>query len=147
MHNQNAQLFAKPLDRHAKERGINLFAGFGHVAEAAGGGGIGGVHHLAGAGHPAHQPFAKPHPGLVHGLFLETLGRAKLQRLLVAEEIDGADLGAHGIGGQMGDLVEARLPGGILGHGVAQPPQQLAAFTLETVGHGALAPSCSSYQL
>ena len=92
---QHAERFAEPLDRHAEEGGIGLFAGLRHVAKAARGGGVIGVDHLAGAGDAAHETFAEPHPRLVHGLGVETFGGAEFERFLVAEEIDRADLGAH----------------------------------------------------
>ncbi len=135
LHHQNAQLFAQPLDRHTKEGRINLFAGFGHVPEPAGRRGVGGVHDLAGAGHAANQAFAQPHPRLVHGFGVQTFGCTKLERVFIAEQVDRAHFGAHAVGGQVGDAVKPFLPGGLFGHQVAQPPQQLPAFAFESVGH------------
>ena len=56
---------------------------------------IGGVDRLRGLGDAADQTLAQPHPGLVHGFGVQTLGGAEFQRFGVAEQIDRADLGAH----------------------------------------------------
>jgi hypothetical protein len=98
LHHQDAQLFADALDRHAEERGEHLLPGLGHVAKALFRRRIGGVDRLAGARDAADKPLAQPHPGLVDGLLLQPLGRAKFQRLGIAEEIDRADLGPHADG-------------------------------------------------
>ena len=135
---QHPQLGAEPLDRHAEEAGIDLFAGFGHVAEPAGRGSIRGIDRLAGGGDAAHQALAQFHPGLVHGLFLEALGGTEFQRFTVAEEVDRADLCPDAVGRQVGDLVQARLSGGILGHRVAKPAKKLAAFRFGICRHGCL---------
>ena len=135
LHHQNAQLFAEPLDRNAAEAGIDLLAGLGHVAKAALGRGVGGVHHLSGARDAAHQTLAQLHAGLVHGLLLEALRGAEFERVLVTEQVDRTHLGHHRIRGQMGDLVQPRLTRGLFGHGVAQPAKKLAAFAFRGLRH------------
>ena len=132
---QNAQFFTKSLDGDAEEGGIDLFPGFGHEAEALFLRGVGGVDDAAGAGDAADETFAQFHARLVDGFCLEALGRAEFKGFGVAEKVDGADFGAHRIGGQMRDLVQPGLTRAVLGHGVAQPAQQLAAFGFGLFGH------------
>ena len=43
LNHQNAKVLAKALDRHATERGINLFPGLRHIAEPFGLGRVGSV--------------------------------------------------------------------------------------------------------
>ncbi len=122
LYHQHAQGFAQPLDRDAEERGIALFAGLRHVAETGLGRRVGGVDHAPGLGDAAHQPLAQAHAGAMHRLGLQTLGRAKLQRVGIAEQVDRADLGPHTVRDQVGDLVQAGLTGIAAGHDLAQPP-------------------------
>ena len=128
LHDQNAELFTESLDRNAEKGGIDLLPGLGHVAEPRGGRRIRGVDDPAGAGDAAHEALTEFHTGLVDGFGFQTLGRAQLERVIVAKEIDGAHFGAHRIRRQMGDLVEPRLTGRILGHRVAQSAEELAAL-------------------
>ena len=132
---QHAKPFADPLDRHTKERGVNLFPGFRHEAKAALCRGIAGVHRGGGAGHAAHQAFAQLHAGLVDCAAFQTFGRTKLQRFGVAEQVDRTHLGSDGIRDQMGDPVKPLLPLPALGQGIAQAAQQLAAFGFHAFGH------------
>ena len=89
----------------------------------------------AGARDAAHQPLAQPHPRLMDGFLLQPLGRAKFQRVVIAEQVDRADFRADAVGNQVGDAVKTFLPGAGLGQGIAQAPEQLAAFTFRAVGH------------
>ncbi len=78
---QDAQHLAQALDRHAQERGVDLFARLGAVLEAGGMRRVVGGDGLGGVGDPAHQALAQAHPGLVHGGLLQAGGRAQLQRV------------------------------------------------------------------
>ena len=133
LHDQNAQLLAHALDRHAQERGIHLFPRLGHEAEARLGGRVGGVDRLAGAGHAAHQPLAQPQPGLMHRLGAQPFGRAQFQRLRIAEQIDRTDLGPDRIGDVVGDVVEPVLARPRRGKRVPEPLKQLAGFAFGQV--------------
>ena len=135
LHDKDAELFAQPLDRDAEERGIDFLARLRHVAEAALGRCVGGVDGVRGLGDAAHQPLAQLHPRLVDGFLLQPLGRAKFQRVVIAEQVDRADFRADAVGNQVGDAVKTFLPGAGLGQGIAQAPEQLAAFTFRAVGH------------
>ena len=135
LHDQHAQLFADPLDRHAEERGIDLLARLGHEAKTLFARRIGGVHRQARARDTADQPLAQLHPGLVDSGLVQPLGRAQLQRLGIAEQIDRTHLGPHRIGDQMGDLVQPFLPlGGGCQH-IAQAAQKFAAVAFAAFGH------------
>ena len=144
LHDKHAQLFAEALDRHAHERAIGLFAGFGHVSKSGRGRGVIGIDHLARARDAAHQPLAETHPGLVDGLGFQALGGAKLQRVLVAEQVYRTDLGVHLLGDEPGDLVEPRLSARVLGHDGAQAAQHLAAVGLGRLGHCGQSPGAVS---
>ena len=135
LHHQHAQLFADPLDRHPEERAEDLFAGLGHEAKALFRRRIGGVDRARAARDPPYQPFAQAQPGVVHRGFLQPLGGAQLERLGIAKQVDRAHLGAYRIGDQMGDTVQPVLTLAGDRQAVAQPPQQLAAFTFAVVGH------------
>ena len=137
---QNAKLFADPLDGHAEEGGIDLFPGFGHVAKALFARGIGGVDGKARARHPAHKTFAQFHARLVDGFGLQPFGGAEFEGFGIAEEVDRADLGSHGIGDQMGDAVKPVLPAPGGGERVAQPAQEFAAFAFGPFRHGCSCP-------
>ena len=135
LHDQHAELFAQALDRQAGEGGIDLLARLRHVSETRFRGGVGGVDRPARARDPSDQALAQAHPGLVDRFGLQALGRAKLQRLGIAEQIDRADLGPHLVGDEMGDLVQTRLTGRFLGHRGAEPRQHAAAVSLEICAH------------
>ena len=135
LHHQNAQHFAKPLDRHPEKGRIGLFPGFGHVAEAARAGGVIGVDDLAGAGHAAHEALAQFHAGFVDRAGIQALGGAEFQRVLVTKQVDRAHLGAHFLGDQCRDSVQPLLAGGVFGHDGAKAAQHLAAVGLEVLRH------------
>ena len=79
----------------------------------------------AGARHATDKAFAQPQPGHVDGFGLQPLGRAKFQRVDIAEQIDRTDLGSHRIGDVMGDLVQPVLTATGRRQCVTQPPEQL----------------------
>ena len=135
LHDQHAQPLAHALDRHAEERGENLLPRLRHIAEALFRRRIRRIHRRGRARHAPHKALTQLHPRLVDRLFLEALSRAKLQRILIAEQIDRADLGPHAIGNQMCDAVQTVLPLAGQGETVAQTPQQFAAVTLTAFGH------------
>ena len=132
---ENAQLFAQPLNRHAKEGGIDLFPRLRHVAETAFRRGVAGVDRGGGFGDAPDQAFAQPHPRLVDRFLLQALGRAKLKRLVIAEKIDGTDLRLHRIRDQVGDAVQPFLPLSRLRKRVPQAPEELATFAFRPFGH------------
>ena len=130
LHDQHAEGFAESLDGDAQHGAISLFPGFRHVAEAAGARRVIGVDDVAALGDAADEAFAEAHAGLVDGLGLEALGGAELERVLVAEEVDRADLAMHLFGDQPRDAVKARLAGRVLGHHRAQAAEHLPAVGL-----------------
>ena len=77
-------------------------------------GGIGGVDDPALLGDASYQTFAQTHAGFMDGFGVQAFGRAKLKRLGIAEQIDGAHFRAHRIGDQMGDAIKPRLPCAVL---------------------------------
>ena len=135
LHDQHAQPVAQPLQRHAEEGGVDLLPRLRHVAEALLGGRIGGVDELARLGDAADKPFAKAHPRLVNRFRAEALRGAKLQRVVIPEEIDRADLRLEGGGDEARHPVQPFLPRRRKRQGIAKAPQQLAAITLAQVGH------------
>ena len=135
LYDQNAQLFAQTLDRHTQEAGINLFPCFRHVAETTFRRRIGGVDQRSGLGDATNQTFAHTHARLVDRFGLQTFGGAKLKGFFVAEQIDRAYLGSHGIRGEVRNLVQSFLPRGLFGHGITQTSEQFTTFAFGTVRH------------
>lgn len=88
-----------------------------------------------GASNAAHQPFAQAQAGLVDRGLFQPLGRAKLKRFGVAEQIDRADLRPHQIGDVMGDLVKTVLSAAGRRRCLAQPQKRLAQITVLAFGH------------
>ena len=111
----DAEGFAKTLDRHAEEGREDLLAGLGHEAEALFTRRVGGVDRALGAGHAADETLADAHPGVMDCLGVQALGGAQLQGFGIAEQVDRADPDAHAIGNDGRDPVKPFLTGRILG--------------------------------
>ena len=135
LHDQHAELFANPLDRHAKEGGKDFLAGLRHEAEALFGRGIGGVDRKTGAGDPAHQTLTQLHPGFVDSTLFQTLGGAQFQRFGVTKEVDRANLGSHAVGDEMGDAVQPVLPLGGNGQHIAQAAKKFSTVAFAAFRH------------
>ena len=130
LNNQNAHRLAQALNRHAKEAGEDLLAGFRHETKAFGRRRVRLIHWVLGAGDAAHKAFADAHPGLVDGFGVQTFCGTQLQRIGIAKQIDRADFRAHLIGNDMSDAVKPFLPCAILGQSVAQTSKKFAAFAV-----------------
>ena len=135
LNDQHAQLVAQPLDWYATKRRKDLFAGLRHIAEPLGRGRIRLIYHAPIAGNPANKTLTQPHARLVNGLGFKTLCRAQLQRLRIAEEINGTDFRAHRMRDQLRNAIKPGLTGARFGQRVLQPPEQLAAFTVARLHH------------
>ena len=62
----------------------------------------------------------------MHGFALEAAGREQLERAVVAQHVERADVRVHVVGDEIDDLVEAILRSQRLRHGFAQLPEQHA---------------------
>ena len=137
LHDKDAQLFTNPLDRHAKEGGEQLLPRLGHVAKALFGRCVGGVDRQSGSGDAANKAFAQLHPGFVNGVGVQPFGGAKLQRFGIAEQVDGANLGADAVSDEVGDVVKPVLPLAGGGKAVAQAAEEFSAVAFGAFRHRA----------
>jgi hypothetical protein len=133
---EHAEHLAEALDRHAEEGRVDLLAGLGHEAEARGLRRVAGRERCRRLRDPADEALAEAQPGKMDGLGLEPLGRAEFEYVLVAAEIDRADLGHEAVGDQPDDPVQPLLPLGRLGQGLAQSREEDAAVNRLREGHG-----------
>ncbi len=115
---------AAAQDRHAEEREIDLFTGFGLVGKGRVTLGIGQRQGLGAGRDEADQPLSLAHRGLVDGFPVEPLGRVELEASVGVKHVDRANLGHHVEGDLDHDLVEPRLRGDRLRHDLAKTTQQ-----------------------
>ena len=87
--------------------------------------GIGERQRLGRLGDQADKALALAHCREVDGLAVEAFGGEKFKPPVGAQNIDRADLGHHVRGDEDDDLVQPILRADLLGHDLAQPPQQL----------------------
>ena len=71
------------------------------------------------------ETLAHPHARDVHGFLAQPVGGEQLKEI-VAEQVDRADIAAHGFGDQVHHAVELRLRRPALGHHIVQAGQYLA---------------------
>ena len=88
--------------------------------------GVAGADRLGGLGDLADEAGADPEPRAVHRVGVEAFGRGELE-LVVAAEIDRADLRDQAVGDQADDAVEPFLAAAGLRERGAQAGQQDAA--------------------
>ena len=102
-----------------------LLAGFGAIDELGMAGGLGEVEDAAFLGDGADQPFAHRQAGDVDRFLAQAVGGEQLE-LVVAQQIDRADLALHRLGDQVDDAVELGLGVAARRHHVVKPGQDLA---------------------
>jgi hypothetical protein len=141
---QHTHHLAQPLDRHADERVVDFLAGLRQVAKTGRGLGVIGDERLGPFGDAPDQALTDAQPGRVDRVLPQTLGGAKLQRALVALQIDRAHLGDHVVGHQMHHLVEPLLTVARPGHDSPKRAQQCSRSTL-VGGHVLPSPISSIY--
>ena len=76
------------------------------------------------AGDEADQALMRAQHRAMHGVAVEALGGVKLERIVDAQHVAGADLGHHIGRDQHHDLVQSLLRADLLRHGFAEPSQQ-----------------------
>ena len=86
---------------------------------------FGEVEDSAFGGDGADQALAHPQLGDVHRFLAQAVGREQLE-LVVAQQIDRADLAAHRLGDQVDDAVELGLGRAARGHHLVETGQDLA---------------------
>ncbi len=109
------------------EEGVEgIFARFRTIGEAGMGRGVRQADRLGQPGHLADQTLAGPQSGVVDGLRVQALGGEQLQLARGAAQIDGADLGHHGLGDDAHHHVQPILRRTAAGHGFADLAQEVA---------------------
>ena len=131
---EDAHDLAEALDRHAEEAREQLLAGLGQVAEAAGVRGVAGVDRLGALGDLADEPLADAQARVVDRLGVEAHRRHQLEPLVVAAQVDRADLGDEALGDEANDAVKPLLAAAGLGERRAQARQQDTA--VDRIGEG-----------
>ncbi|MNN20345.1 hypothetical protein D3C81_1336220 [compost metagenome] len=112
--------------RRAEEGVEGVFAGFRAIGEAGVGRRVRQADRLGQPGHLADQTLAGAQPGVVHGLGVQTLRGEQFQLARGAAQIDGADLGDHGLGDGAHHHVQPVLRRAAAGHGFADLAQEVA---------------------
>ena len=141
LNDQNADHPAAANDRHADQRMEDFFAGFRPVGEVGVALGIGQGKWSGMSADIAHQAFAHPKTGLMHGGLQQAFGGEQFQHLAGPHDVAGTDLGHHVGGDQLDHFVQAVLGGAAGRHDVPQPAQQPARNRSGSVGHQAPASS------
>ena len=116
----------EPDDRHSGEAVEAFFAGFGPVGEGGVLGGLGEIEDAALRRDRPDQAFAHPQAGDVHRFLAQPVGGEQFE-LIVAQQVDRADIAAHRLGDQVDDPVELGLRRAALGHHIVQAGQDLAS--------------------
>ena len=133
---EHADRAFEPDDRHAGEAVEALLAGFGPVGEGGMLGRLGEVEDAALGGDRADQALAHPQLGDVDRFLAEAVGREQLE-IVVAQQVDRADVAVHRLGDEVDDLVELGLRRAALGHDLVEAGQDLAGGSGGGGGHGA----------
>ncbi len=139
LHHEHAERVAGAQDRHARERGIDLFARFRLVGEGRMILGIGQSQRLGLACDQADKALIRPHRGEMDSLAIEALCRVEFERTVRPLHIDRADLRHHVGGDEDDDLVEPRLRAHLLRHHLAEATQQQAR-SAERLAHVSRSP-------
>ena len=122
---EHADRAFEPDDRDAGEAVEALFAGLGLVEEGRVLGGLGEVEDAPFGGDRADQAFAHPQPGDVHRFLAQAMGGEQLE-VVVAQQVDRADVAIHLLGDEVDDLVELGLRRTAPGHDRVEAGQDLA---------------------
>ena len=141
LHDEHAERLAGAQHRHAEEGVVDLLAGLGPVGEGRVVLGVGRGERLGLRGDQADEALAHPHGRQVDGVRVQALGGEELERAVVAQHVERADLGDHVGGDQDDDLVEAVLRRHRLRHDFAQPAQQHARTADRATHH---VPPCAA---
>jgi hypothetical protein len=112
-------------DRNTREAVEMLLAGLGAIDELRMARRFGKVQDPAFGSDHTDEPFAGFQPRDVHRFLAKAVSRKQL-KLVVAQQIDRADLAPHFVGDQVDDLVELRLRGAAAGHYVVKARQDIA---------------------
>ena len=122
-------------DRHAGEAVEAFFARLRPVGEGRVIGGLGEVQDARLGGDRPDQAFAHVQPGDVDRFLAQAVGGEQLQ-LVVAQQVDRADLALHRRRDQVDDLVELRLRGAAARHDLMQAGQDFAGGSGGAQRHG-----------
>ena len=95
---------------------------------------------LGGLGDEADEAFISPHPGQVDGRTVQSLGGKQFEGVVIAQDIDRADLGDDVRRDEGDDAVEASLWTDRLRHRFAEAAQQQARSSGRS-RHGLLDPN------
>jgi hypothetical protein len=122
---EHADRAFEPDNRNAGEAVKALLSRFRAVSERGVLGGFSEVEDARLGGDRADEAFAHPQPRDVHGLFPQTMGREQLE-IIVAQQVDRADIAAHRLGDEVDDAIELALHRAALRHDVVETGQDLA---------------------
>ena len=115
----------EPDNRNSGEAVEPFLSGFRAIGESRVLGGLGEVEDPPFGGDGADQALAHPQLGHVNSLFAEAVGGEQLE-LVVAQQIDRADLALHLVGDQIDDPVQFGLGRSARRHHVVETGQDLA---------------------
>jgi hypothetical protein len=112
-------------DGHAGKAVEPFFAGLWLVEECRMLGGLGEIEDSPLGRNRSDQALAHPEAGDVNRFLAQAVGCEQLE-IVVAEQINGADVADHLVSDEVDDLVELRLRGAALGHHRVETGQDLA---------------------
>ena len=131
---EDADRAFEPDDGHPGEAVEALLARFGPIGEGGMLGGLGEVQDATLGGDRADQPLAHAQTGDVHRFLAQPVGREQLE-IVVAQQVDRADVAGHRLGDQIDNAVELDLRGAALGHDLVETGQDLARGSGGRGGH------------
>ena len=124
LHHQHAERVARAQNRHAKERIVDFFAGFGTERERRVTLGVRQIERRCFACDEADETLVRGQHGAMHRIAVETFGGVEFQGIVDAQHVGRAHLRHHVGGDQHHDLVEALLCADRLRHDFAESSQQ-----------------------
>ena len=122
---EHADRAFEPNDRDSGEAVVAFLAGLGPVGERGMLRRLGEVEDAAFGGDGADQPLAHAQSGDVHRLLAQPMRRKQFE-IVVAQEVDRADVAVHCLGDEVDDAVELGLRRAALRHDVVETGQDLA---------------------
>ena len=122
---KDADLAFKPNDRHTRKAVEALFPRFRLVDVGGMLRGLRKIEHPALGSNGADEPLAHSKTGHMNRFLAKTVGCEKLE-IIVAQEVDRANLALHFVGDEIDDLIELGLRRAALCHDRVETGQDLA---------------------
>ncbi len=140
LNDEHAEHLARTRNRHRQQRMVDFFARLRPVGERRMARRLGLVDGHAQLRAPPDKAFPALHPRRMYRRGVEALGREKLERAVLALQIDRAHFRDHHAGDLAHDAIKLLLPLAAVGHDLAQPAHDDAKRGLARKGSWVVAP-------